>query len=70
MRHGGLAGQRRPQPRHHSPRPQADSHSPVRYWTPFGGFGGFGGSGAGREPGPDALRRFTETENVFIHSEE
>ncbi|ARF81100.1 hypothetical protein ACIG0C_23760 [Kitasatospora aureofaciens] len=28
------------------------------------------GVGAGREPGPDALRHFTETENVFIHSEE
>ncbi|WP_267883896.1 hypothetical protein [Kitasatospora aureofaciens] len=28
------------------------------------------GVGAARELGPDALRHFTETENVFIHSEE
>jgi acyl-CoA reductase-like NAD-dependent aldehyde dehydrogenase len=44
-----------------------NSHSSVRYWTPFGGFGE---SGVGRELGPDALRHFTETKNVFIHSEE
>ncbi|MER7671537.1 hypothetical protein ABTY61_24155 [Kitasatospora sp. NPDC096128] len=33
-------------------------------------FGGFGDSRVGREPGPDALRHFTETKNVFIHPEE
>ncbi|MFI6845803.1 aldehyde dehydrogenase family protein [Kitasatospora sp. NBC_00085] len=44
-----------------------NSHSSVRYWTPFGGFGE---SGIGRELGPDALRHFTETKNVFIQSEE
>ncbi|MFF2077396.1 hypothetical protein ACFVXG_21895 [Kitasatospora sp. NPDC058162] len=33
-------------------------------------FGGFGDPGVGREPGPDALRHVTETENVFIHTEE
>ncbi|MDH6708039.1 acyl-CoA reductase-like NAD-dependent aldehyde dehydrogenase [Kitasatospora sp. MAA19] len=44
-----------------------NSHSSVRYWTPFGGYGE---SGVGRELGPDALRQFTETKNVFIHSEE
>ncbi|WP_424893055.1 aldehyde dehydrogenase family protein [Streptomyces sp. XH2] len=40
-----------------------NSHSSVRYWTPFGGFGQ---SGLGRELGPDALAAFTETKNVFI----
>ncbi|MGW6918708.1 aldehyde dehydrogenase family protein [Kitasatospora sp. NPDC054939] len=44
-----------------------NSHSSVRYWTPFGGFGE---SGVGRELGPDALAHFTETKNVFIRSEE
>ncbi|WP_241681546.1 aldehyde dehydrogenase family protein [Streptomyces sp. CB01881] len=44
-----------------------NSHSSVRYWTPFGGFGE---SGIGRELGPDALAHFTETKNVFIQSEE
>ncbi|MGV9264017.1 aldehyde dehydrogenase family protein [Kitasatospora sp. NPDC003701] len=44
-----------------------NSHSSVRYWTPFGGFGE---SGLGRELGPDALVHFTETKNVFIQSEE
>ncbi|MGZ4604185.1 MAG: aldehyde dehydrogenase family protein [Kineosporiaceae bacterium] len=40
-----------------------NSHSSVRYWTPFGGFKS---SGLGRELGPDALAAFTETKNVFI----
>ncbi len=44
-----------------------NSQASVRYWTPFGGFGD---SRVGRELGPDALRHFTETKNVFIHSEE
>ncbi|MFF9126607.1 aldehyde dehydrogenase family protein [Streptomyces sp. NPDC014889] len=40
-----------------------NSHSSVRYWTPFGGYKQ---SGLGRELGPDALAAFTETKNVFI----
>jgi acyl-CoA reductase-like NAD-dependent aldehyde dehydrogenase len=40
-----------------------NSHSSVRYWTPFGGFKQ---SGLGRELGPDALESFTELKNVFI----
>ncbi|MCS7483237.1 aldehyde dehydrogenase family protein [Umezawaea endophytica] len=44
-----------------------NSHSSVRYSTPFGGFKQ---SGLGRELGPDALDSFTETKNVFISSEE
>ncbi len=40
-----------------------NSHSSVRYWTPFGGFKQ---SGLGRELGPDALAAFSETKNVFI----
>jgi acyl-CoA reductase-like NAD-dependent aldehyde dehydrogenase len=40
-----------------------NSHSSVRYWTPFGGFKT---SGLGRELGPDAPFAFTETKNVFI----
>jgi acyl-CoA reductase-like NAD-dependent aldehyde dehydrogenase len=40
-----------------------NSHSSVRYWTPFGGFKQ---SGLGRELGPDAVEAFTETKNVFI----
>jgi acyl-CoA reductase-like NAD-dependent aldehyde dehydrogenase len=40
-----------------------NSHSSVRYWTPFGGFKQ---SGLGRELGPDAVTAFTETKNVFI----
>ncbi|MGK5543685.1 aldehyde dehydrogenase family protein [Streptomyces sp. URMC 127] len=40
-----------------------NSHSSVRYATPFGGFKG---SGLGRELGPDALAAFTETKNVFV----
>ncbi|MFI2781744.1 aldehyde dehydrogenase family protein [Streptomyces sp. ALB3] len=43
-----------------------NSHSAVRYWTPFGGYGQ---SGLGRELGPDALAAFTETKNVFIGTE-
>ncbi|MFH8366989.1 aldehyde dehydrogenase family protein [Streptomyces sp. NPDC018031] len=44
-----------------------NSHSSVRYWTPFGGFRQ---SGLGRELGPDALHAFTETKNVFISTED
>jgi len=44
-----------------------NSHSSVRYWTPFGGFKQ---SGLGRELGPDAVEAFTETKNVFIATEE
>ncbi|MBM7784654.1 aldehyde dehydrogenase family protein [Tenggerimyces flavus] len=44
-----------------------NSHSSVRYWTPFGGFKR---SGLGRELGPDALDAFTEVKNVFIATEE
>src|SRR6478672_1757316 len=39
-----------------------NSHSSVRYNTPFGGFKQ---SGLGRELGPDAPLSFTETKNVF-----
>jgi len=44
-----------------------NSHSSVRYWTPFGGFKS---SGLGRELGPDAPFAFTETKNVFISTRE
>ena len=44
-----------------------NSHSSVRYSTPFGGFKQ---SGLGRELGPDALDSFTEVKNVFIATEE
>ena len=44
-----------------------NSHSSVRYSTPFGGFKQ---SGVGRELGPDAPLSFTETKNVFIAIEE
>ncbi len=40
-----------------------NSHSSVRYWTPFGGMKQ---SGLGRELGPDALHAFTDVKNVFI----
>lgn len=40
-----------------------NSHSSVRYSTPFGGFKQ---SGLGRELGPDAPQHFTETKNVFL----
>jgi acyl-CoA reductase-like NAD-dependent aldehyde dehydrogenase len=43
-----------------------NSHSSVRYSTPFGGFKQ---SGLGRELGPDALNSFTETKNVFISTQ-
>lgn len=43
-----------------------NSHSSVRYSTPFGGYKQ---SGRGRELGPDALTAFTETKNVFISTE-
>jgi acyl-CoA reductase-like NAD-dependent aldehyde dehydrogenase len=44
-----------------------NSHSSVRYGTPFGGFKQ---SGLGRELGPDAVAAFTETKNVFISTED
>ena len=44
-----------------------NSHSSVRYSTPFGGFKR---SGLGRELGPDALDAFTETKNVFISTDD
>jgi acyl-CoA reductase-like NAD-dependent aldehyde dehydrogenase len=44
-----------------------NSHSSVRYTTPFGGMKQ---SGLGRELGPDALLPFTETKNVFFNTEE
>jgi acyl-CoA reductase-like NAD-dependent aldehyde dehydrogenase len=40
-----------------------NSHSSVRYWTPFGGYKQ---SGLGRELGPDAPAAFTEEKNIFI----
>ncbi|MER5770557.1 aldehyde dehydrogenase family protein [Streptomyces sp. NPDC001985] len=43
-----------------------NSHSSVRYTTPFGGYRH---SGLGRELGPDALTAFTETKNVFLSTE-
>jgi acyl-CoA reductase-like NAD-dependent aldehyde dehydrogenase len=43
-----------------------NSHSSVRYWTPFGGMKQ---SGLGRELGPDALSSFTDVKNVFISTE-
>jgi acyl-CoA reductase-like NAD-dependent aldehyde dehydrogenase len=43
-----------------------NSHSSVRYSTPFGGFKQ---SGLGRELGPDAASAFTETKNVYINTE-
>jgi acyl-CoA reductase-like NAD-dependent aldehyde dehydrogenase len=44
-----------------------NSHSSVRYWTPFGGMKR---SGLGRELGPDALAAFTDVKNVFVSTEE
>ena len=44
-----------------------NSHSSVRYWTPFGGFKQ---SGIGRELGPDALHAFSDVKNVFISTDD
>jgi acyl-CoA reductase-like NAD-dependent aldehyde dehydrogenase len=44
-----------------------NSHSSVRYWTPFGGMKQ---SGLGRELGPDALHAFTDVKNVFIATDD
>jgi len=44
-----------------------NSHSSVRYATPFGGFKQ---SGLGRELGPDVPEAFTETKNVFIATDD
>lgn len=44
-----------------------NSHSSVRYATPFGGMKA---SGLGRELGPDAAEHFTETKNVFFAIDE
>jgi acyl-CoA reductase-like NAD-dependent aldehyde dehydrogenase len=43
-----------------------NSHSSVRYSTPFGGCKQ---SGLGRELGPDAVAAFTDTKNVFISTD-
>jgi betaine-aldehyde dehydrogenase len=43
-----------------------NSHSSVRYWTPFGGYKQ---SGLGRELGPEAPNAFTEEKNVFFSDE-
>lgn len=40
-----------------------NSHSSVRYWTPFGGYKQ---SGLGRELGPEAADAYTEEKNVFF----
>jgi acyl-CoA reductase-like NAD-dependent aldehyde dehydrogenase len=44
-----------------------NSHSSVRYWTPFGGMKQ---SGLGRELGPEALDGFSEVKNVFVSTGE
>jgi acyl-CoA reductase-like NAD-dependent aldehyde dehydrogenase len=43
-----------------------NSHSSVRYWTPFGGFKQ---SGIGRELGPDATDAFTDVKTVFVSTD-
>ena len=44
-----------------------NSHSSVRYATPFGGFKQ---SGLGRELGPDALDALPEVKNVFFATDD
>ena len=44
-----------------------NSHSSVRYATPFGGMKA---SGLGRELGPDAAEHFTETKTVFFATDD
>jgi betaine-aldehyde dehydrogenase len=44
-----------------------NSHSSVRYTTPFGGFKQ---SGYGRELGPNALEAYTEVKTVFYRTDE
>ncbi len=44
-----------------------NSHSSVRYWTPFGGFKQ---SGLGRELGPDAPDSFSDVKNVFLSTDD
>ena len=44
-----------------------NSHSSVRYWTPFGGFKQ---SGIGRELGPNALEAYSDVKNVFISTDD
>ena len=51
----------------HSGVLSVNSHSSVRYSTPFGGMKA---SGLGRELGPDAAEHFTETKNVFFATDE
>ena len=51
----------------HSGVLSVNSHSSVRYATPFGGMKA---SGLGRELGPDAAEHFTETKNVFFATDE
>lgn len=44
-----------------------NSHSSVRYWTPFGGFKQ---SGLGHELGPDAPDSFSDVKNVYFSTDD